>query len=194
MHWKVHLVPGYYELEVKLIALTSTSWWIEGVHNFVQKSLIEKLGFTIEKLTDFKVYIGSGVFLLCSEVCRNADITCQGINIRTDLFLLAIEGANVVLGVQWLETLGLVLTNYRTLTTEFLQVDSRIQGDPFLIRKALTKGSLKKWLQVNKSLTINPGFKSLTSNLNPTYSKCQGPLELIHSNVCDTDVQSCKRS
>lgn len=33
--------------------------------------------------------------------------------------MLAMEGANIVLGIQWLETLGAVTCNYKTLTIEF---------------------------------------------------------------------------
>lgn len=36
-----------------------------------------------------------------------------------DLFVLPIVGANLVLGVQWLGTLGLVMTDYKTLEWSF---------------------------------------------------------------------------
>lgn len=68
--------------------------------NFVQKSLLEKWGCQTEKVQDFRVYIGSGEFLICNEVCRGVEILCQGTQIKADLFVLLMEGANVVLGVQ----------------------------------------------------------------------------------------------
>lgn len=36
-----------------------------------------------------------------------------------DLFVLAMGGANVVLGIQWLGKLGLVSTDHKKLTMEF---------------------------------------------------------------------------
>jgi hypothetical protein len=49
-----------------------------------------------------------------------------------DLFVLPLSGAEIVLGVQWLKTLGPVLTNYDTLTMKFLQNGSvvELQGEP----------------------------------------------------------------
>lgn len=43
----------------------------------------------------------------------------QEIVMNEDLYVLVMEGVNVVLGIQWLETLGAVTCNYRKLTMEF---------------------------------------------------------------------------
>lgn len=59
-------------------------------------------------------------------MCRNVEICCQGSFITTNLFVLAWkEQIYIVLDLQWLETFGLVLTNYKTLTMEFLVVYDR---------------------------------------------------------------------
>lgn len=40
------------------------------MHNFIQKSVVTKLGYAVEGLLPFKVFIGSGEYLVCKEVCR----------------------------------------------------------------------------------------------------------------------------
>lgn len=39
-------------------------------HNFVQESVASRLGYEIQTLPEFKVFIGSGEYLTCRQVCR----------------------------------------------------------------------------------------------------------------------------
>lgn len=59
-----------------------------------------------------------------------------------DLYVLAMEGANIVLGIQWLETLGAVTCNYKKLTMEFQHQGKAVclQGDTPL---QISNGGLK---------------------------------------------------
>ena len=43
----------------------------------------------------------------------------QGYRFNTSLYLLDLQGSNVVLGMQWLQTLGCVSHNWENLTMEF---------------------------------------------------------------------------
>ena len=47
------------------------------------------------------------------KLCLQGHIFCM------DLFILPIQRANVVLGIQWLELLGPVVTDYKLLTMNF---------------------------------------------------------------------------
>lgn len=80
-------------------------------HNFVQDSVVYKLGVGLQPLPEFRVFIGSGESLICREVCRKVPLVVQEVTIIEDPYVLAVEGANVVLGIQRLETLGSVTTN-----------------------------------------------------------------------------------
>ncbi|GJW61762.1 ty3-gypsy retrotransposon protein [Tanacetum coccineum] len=88
-------------------------------HNFVQPSLIEQLKLPITPTKPFKVYIGSGATLLCDHVCAQVTLTLQGFTITVDLFVLPMQGAEVVLGIQWLQKLGKVTHDYAHQTMEF---------------------------------------------------------------------------
>lgn len=58
----------------------------------------------------------------------------QGTTITQDLYVLMMEGANVVHGIQWLETLGTIRTNHRELRFEFDQEGKTVtlHGEPHL--------------------------------------------------------------
>jgi hypothetical protein len=49
-----------------------------------------------------------------------------------DLFVLPLSGADIVLGVQWLKTLGPILTDYEHLTMQFMKDGLLVQliGEP----------------------------------------------------------------
>lgn len=70
----------------------------------------------------------------------------QNITIMEDIFVLKMEGANVVLECQWLEKLGPITTDQRKLTMEFdgLEGKIRLKGDPHLVEEALSGKSLKR--------------------------------------------------
>lgn len=63
-----------------------------------------------------------------------------------DLFVLTMKGDNLVLGVQWLETLGTFKSNYRELMLEFEQGETVItlRGTPHLADLAILGGNLRR--------------------------------------------------
>lgn len=63
--------------------------------------------------------VGSGQRLACECVVRQVTVLIQGCNIVEDLYVFPFQGADVVLGVAWLATLGRVITDYATREFEF---------------------------------------------------------------------------
>lgn len=88
-------------------------------HNFLQTSLATELGFVIHPSPHVTVTVGNGENLKCEGVCRNVPITMQGHRFLVDLYLLPIFGTEVVLGVQWLASLGPIIFDYANLFMEF---------------------------------------------------------------------------
>ncbi|VFQ66101.1 unnamed protein product [Cuscuta campestris] len=88
-------------------------------HNFVHPRMVEKLGLSLERVAAFRVYVGSGDALCCTQQCRNVALELQGTTFTVDLYVLQIHGHDVVLGVQWLRGLGGVLHDYEKVTIEF---------------------------------------------------------------------------
>lgn len=88
-------------------------------NNFIQESLANQLKFPWEETKRFKVYMGSGHFLLCSKLCRGVELLLQGHKFVVDLYILPICGLDIVLGMQWLQTLGPCIHDHKELTMEF---------------------------------------------------------------------------
>ncbi|CAA0832645.1 Unknown protein, partial [Striga hermonthica] len=88
-------------------------------HNFIKADLSQKLKLPTTKIEPFEVRVANGERLRCTESFRGALIKFQGVTVEADLYALPLVGPDVVLGVQWLEGLGKVTTDYRTGIMEF---------------------------------------------------------------------------
>ena len=64
--------------------------------------------------------------MLCTQRCSSFPISLQGYKFTIDLFVLAIEGPDVVLGIQWLQSLGRVSHDYLASTMEFWQDGTKV--------------------------------------------------------------------
>lgn len=75
--------------------------------------------------------VGNGQHLECRCICANVTMVVQSFPFTTNLYVLPITGANVVLGVQWLKSLGPVLTDYNTLSMQFIHEGRlvKLKGD-----------------------------------------------------------------
>ncbi|CAA0840388.1 Unknown protein, partial [Striga hermonthica] len=88
-------------------------------HNFINATLSHKLKLPMTTIEPFEVRVANGERLRCSKMYRGVPIKFQGVMVKADLFALPLVGPDVVLGVQWLEGLGDVTTNYRKGVMKF---------------------------------------------------------------------------
>ena len=104
--------------------------------NFISNQAIQKLGITCEECGKFGVILGNGDEILGQGVCRRVTIHVQGLVIVQDFISLELGNSDLILGVQWLETLGPVTINWETQTMRFKWEGRTITlvGDPSLKR------------------------------------------------------------
>ncbi|KAJ0043034.1 hypothetical protein Pint_17409 [Pistacia integerrima] len=88
-------------------------------YNFLQERVALHLGIPIVKSHNFTIMIGNGDTLQCSGLCSTVTLDLGGHRFPVDFFVLPIRGADMVLGAQWLSTLGPVLMDYKKLTLTF---------------------------------------------------------------------------
>ncbi|XP_070040100.1 uncharacterized protein [Nicotiana tomentosiformis] len=88
-----------------------------GSHNFIDPDLVHHLGCKIRSTTPQMVDVANGNMM----VDRMYTITwlLQGDEFSAEFLLLPLGSCGVVLGVQWLLTLGDIKMNFRKLTMEF---------------------------------------------------------------------------
>lgn len=71
-------------------------------------------------ITPFEVNIASGEKFMCIKAYKKVCLKTQGLELVVDLYSLSIVGFDVLLGVQWLEELGVVVSDHRNMTKEFM--------------------------------------------------------------------------
>lgn len=105
-------------------------------HNFVQPAFVEKLQLSILNVPPFSVSIGNGDTLVCRHQCPQVAIMIQGYTFVVDLHVLAIAGPSIILGIQWLQTLGKVTHDYANTSMDFEQA-----GQPISLKGSNFAGS-----------------------------------------------------
>jgi len=96
-------------------------------HNFIHDRVAKQLGLPLHQAQAFNVLVGNGAALDCSYICPQTLLSLDSHDFIVDLFVLPLSGADLVLGVQWLRSLGPVLTDYEALTLKFVRGDKIVQ-------------------------------------------------------------------
>ena len=81
--------------------------------------MVSLLNPTVSSIKQFDVMVGNGEILKCEGLCLAIPVQIQKHVFLVHFYVLPIQGAYVVLGVQWLQLLGLILVDYQWLTMDF---------------------------------------------------------------------------
>jgi Reverse transcriptase (RNA-dependent DNA polymerase)/RNase H-like domain found in reverse transcriptase/Integrase zinc binding domain/Retroviral aspartyl protease len=108
-------------------------------NNFIFRRAAQFLNLPSAPTQLFRVRVGNGEALQCAAYCQAVPLYIQSHLFTTDLFIL-------VLGVQWLEILGPILTDWSQLTMEFTYKGNSIhlQGNASLQAQAISPAALHK--------------------------------------------------
>ena len=101
--------PGIMRIKGKiqgqcLVILIDTS----NTHNFLVAGLCSSLKLAIDPTLVFDVKIANGATVRTLGACQDLQVQVQGHHFCMDLNVLPLGGCNLVLGNQWLRTLGLI--------------------------------------------------------------------------------------
>lgn len=88
-------------------------------HNFINEKVASWLRLPVTPIKPFFVKITYGSPMRCQGRFGGVLMHIQGISFLLTLFSLPLTGLDVVLGVQWLESLNPVACNWKDLTTAF---------------------------------------------------------------------------
>lgn len=92
-------------------------------HYFLHPRVAEKLSLP---LTAIRPFVGNGASLLRSHLCKATRLSLQGTPFSVDLHVLPIHGPDVILGMEWVESLGRVTTDFITKSVEFMKEDKLV--------------------------------------------------------------------
>lgn len=81
--------------------------------------LLKKLKLLVDPSCKLKVMAANRVQLATQGICHSVSWKAQGHQFSIDFMVLLIKGCDVVLGIQWLLTLGSIFWNFASLTMQF---------------------------------------------------------------------------
>ena len=88
-------------------------------HNFIDQAIVSKFGLPVIRDRKFEVMVANREKIECVGQCRSLILTIQGYSVTADYYILPVAACQLVLGVQWLETLGPIEMDYKQLTMNF---------------------------------------------------------------------------
>jgi hypothetical protein len=80
-------------------------------HNFIDETLVERRGILTKEFEGFTVIIPGGHQMECIRWIPKLKITMGNYTLTDDFFVVDVLDTNVVLGVQWLYSLGKYTTD-----------------------------------------------------------------------------------
>lgn len=77
-------------------------------HNFVDSHLLHQLKVEIDRRDGLRVMVANAETLSSPGTCRNVFLHLSHF-FSTDLFILPLSGFDIILGINWLKTMGPIL-------------------------------------------------------------------------------------
>lgn len=88
-------------------------------HNFVSIHTVERLNIPVSHAKGFEVSLGTGQEVRGTGECLAVPLMVQGVLIVENFLPLPLGNSDVIMGIQWLEKLENMVTNWKTQTMEF---------------------------------------------------------------------------
>ncbi|XP_071728193.1 uncharacterized protein [Rutidosis leptorrhynchoides] len=96
-------------------------------HNFLDINVAKKLGCKISGTPPLSVFVPGGNQTLSANQCHNFQWQLNGETFKSDVMLLQIGSCDMVLGIQWLGTLGDIMWNFEKLKMTFLYKGKKVE-------------------------------------------------------------------
>ncbi|GJS62061.1 reverse transcriptase [Tanacetum coccineum] len=95
-------------------------------HNFVDIAVAKKLGCHIRSTCLLSVTMGDGYNIATTSECKQFHWQLQGVDFWSDVMLFPRGGSDMVLGIQWLSSLGDIKCNFKDLRMEFVYKNKKM--------------------------------------------------------------------
>jgi hypothetical protein len=90
-------------------------------HNFIHRRIAQETHCYIHAVNNFQIMIANGGSMKCGGHCENVCLQIGDYNLKSHMFAIDMGGCDIVLGVDWLRTLGPILMDFHNLTMQFDQ-------------------------------------------------------------------------
>ncbi|XP_077246164.1 uncharacterized protein LOC143886068 [Tasmannia lanceolata] len=133
-------IRGYIKRQPIIILIDSGS-----THNFLDPGMAKRPTCEVQKSQPLKVVVADGGKVTSMAECKGLKWVMQGTIFQTDVKLLPLGGCDLVLGIQWLATLGPAVWDFSRLRMEFT-----LQG-----RKHTLRGGKERLVKMVGSQRMN---------------------------------------
>ena len=84
-------------------------------HNFIHQKVAEAVHCFVRVVSNFQVQISDGGTMKCEGRCENVKLQMGDYQLKTHMFAIHMGGCNIVLGANWLYTLGPITMDFQEL-------------------------------------------------------------------------------
>ncbi|RVW53188.1 Retrovirus-related Pol polyprotein from transposon 17.6 [Vitis vinifera] len=123
-------------------------------HNFLSSKVAKRVDCCWQKARGIRVTVANGQELHCIALCSDFRWRMQGQEFIAEVYVLPLETYDLILGTQWLATLGDISWNFNTL-----QMGFELNGKPYLLQgKNKLQEKMSPWADKLKGLVEQPGL------------------------------------
>jgi hypothetical protein len=88
-------------------------------HNFIHHCISQETHCYIHVVNNFQIMIANGGSMKCGGHCENVCLQIGDYHLKSHMFAIDMGGCDIVLGADWLRTLGPILMDFKALTMQF---------------------------------------------------------------------------
>ena len=115
-------IEGHIKKKKVIVLIDSCS-----THNFIHCKVAKELNCFLYLAPECQVMVANGGTINCSGKCHNIKLTMGEYVFNSPMLSIAMGGADVVLGVQWLQYLGIVAFNFPELFLNFFTEGKQVE-------------------------------------------------------------------
>jgi hypothetical protein len=105
---------GYIKHRKVIILVDSGS-----THNFIHRRIAQETNCYIYAVNNFQIMIVNGGSMRCGTRCENVCLQIGDYHLKYHMFAIDMGGCEIVLGADWIRTLGPILMDFKELTMKF---------------------------------------------------------------------------
>jgi hypothetical protein len=122
---------------------------VVSTHNFIHRRIAQETHCYIHAINNFQIMIANGGSMKCGGRCENVRLQIGDYHLKSHMFAIDMVGCDIVLGVDWLRTLGPILMDFIYLTMQFDQEGHqyKFQGIIFSSPKIISSHRMEKLLK-----------------------------------------------
>lgn len=88
-------------------------------YNFISSQVVPRLGVPVRSSQSFGMSLGTGEIVQSTGECKSVVLQLPGVTIIEDFLPITLGNSDMILGLQWLEKLVTMTTNWKLQTIKF---------------------------------------------------------------------------